>query len=571
MARTTSLIASIALTLLATACGADDGSKDAAKPLDRPTSSRCINNDIKTTQVNTGSVDGDLLALSAEWFSCANAAVVVTDAEATSAAAELATALRAPIYLPNDGVDAELTRLDPAAIYMVTADPPEGASPSPSPDPTGDPEPVPDPSPGPDLDEPEDASADEPDSKVRTITASDAARRAKQLNDATGEAAPVAFIDPAGDPAEIISAGVQHDGNASVVWLVDAADAAKLAPIQAMAATAGAAVVPVDGADLLAYPEAGDAIRAYDGAPVRLIGNIPPDSGWEVNLLVSGNELPGGGYLLFAGEMPRRFIAYYGHPDASGMGALGHQDSPQATYKAMQPLLEQYDTGDAIVVPTFNPIATIAHNGGSTGRPDDLFESDSAYYVNYSTMHPPSRFAEYVEYAEEIDGYVTLDFQPGRNDFLYQVRQYEELLRHPNVGVALDPEWRLGPDEKHLEQIGGVSAAELNDVINYLADFVRDQGLPQKLVLLHQFRVGMITERDTLVDRDEIALVIQMDGEGQGGLSVKDDTWRAITAGTEDAHWWWGWKNFFERDNPGPNSPADTLSKDPEPVYISYQ
>jgi hypothetical protein len=186
-------------------------------------------------------------------------------------------------------------------------------------------------------------------------------------------------------------------------------------------------------------------------------------------------------------------------------------------------------------------------------------------------MHPPSRFTEYVEYAAQIDGYVTLDFQPGRNDFLYQVRQYEELLRRPNVGIALDPEWRLGPDEEHLQQIGSVSAAELNEVINYVADLVRDEGLPQKLVLLHQFRTSMITERDTLADREEVGLVIQMDGEGQGGLSVKDDTWRAITAGTENAHWRWGWKNFLERDTPRPNTPAETLSKEPQPVYVSYQ
>lgn len=581
MARTQLLIASVALALAGSACSVvegDDTPQQAPTPTptsERQTSSDCINDDVRTTPVNTGSAGGDLLALSEELFSCAAAAVVVTDPAATTSAAELATAMRAPILLPHDGLDAELARLDPATVYTVTADQPPGSTAEPdgtaepTPGETTEAEAVPAPAPGPTLDDPEGGGTPEADSSVQNITASEAAERAAEL--ATGSDERPAFVDPASEPAQIVGDGVPHEGEAAAVWLVDASDPEVLAPVQALAATAGTAVVPVDGADLLAHPEPGEAIRSHGDAPVRLIGDIPADSDWEMNLLASGNDLPGGGYLMFDGETPLRLIAYYGHPDASGMGALGQQDGPEETFEAMQPLLEEYDTGDAIVVPTFNPIATVAHNGGSTGRPDDPFASGGAQYVDYSSMHPPDRFTEYVEYADQIDGYVTLDFQPGRNDFLYQVRQYEELLLNPNVGVALDPEWRLGPGEEHLEQIGSVPAAELNEVINYLADLVRDNGLPQKLVLLHQFRMSMIENRDALVDREEIALVIQMDGEGQGGLSVKDNTWRAITAGTEDAHWHWGWKNFFERDNPAPNTPADTLSKRPQPVYVSYQ
>ena len=40
--------------------------------------------------------------------------------------------------------------------------------------------------------------------------------------------------------------------------------------------------------------------------------------------------------------------------------------------------------------------------------------------------------------------YVVLDLQPGRTDFLTQAKRYEPLLALPHVGLALDPEWRLG-------------------------------------------------------------------------------------------------------------------------------
>jgi hypothetical protein len=36
-----------------------------------------------------------------------------------------------------------------------------------------------------------------------------------------------------------------------------------------------------------------------------------------------------------------------------------------------------------------------------------------------------------------------LDIQPGRGDFLTEVRRYERFLREPDVGLALDAEWSM--------------------------------------------------------------------------------------------------------------------------------
>ncbi|MDH3190573.1 MAG: hypothetical protein OEM39_08080, partial [Acidimicrobiia bacterium] len=145
---------------------------------------------------------------------------------------------------------------------------------------------------------------------------------------------------------------------------------------------------------------------------------------------------------------------------------------------------------------------------------------------------------------------------------------YEELLLLPFVGLALDPEWRLKPDEVHLQQIGRVDAAEVNQVVDWLADLVHDNGLPQKMLIVHQFREFMIQDRSTLKERPELQMVIQMDG--QGPIDTKDTTWAVLTSGTEENHWKWGWKNFFDEDSPTP-SPEHTLGKVPTPVFVSYQ
>jgi hypothetical protein len=176
----------------------------------------------------------------------------------------------------------------------------------------------------------------------------------------------------------------------------------------------------------------------------------------------------------------------------------------------------------------------------------------------------------WIEVAQDNGIYVILDLQPGRTDFLTQAKRYEEFLRLPHVGLALDSEWRLEPDQVHLRQIGSVDAAEINTVVDWLADLVRGQNLPQKYLLLHQFRLDMITNRDQVRTPPELSVVIQMDG--QGPLPTKYDTWNALTAGTDGAGFSWGWKNFYDEDTPRGGATADeVLDLDPVPGYVSFQ
>ena len=50
--------------------------------------------------------------------------------------------------------------------------------------------------------------------------------------------------------------------------------------------------------------------------------------------------------------------------------------------------------------------------------------------------------------------------------------------RCPYVGLALDPEWRLAPDQVHLRQIGSVGVDEVNGVVAWLADFTAQRAPP---------------------------------------------------------------------------------------------
>lgn len=264
-------------------------------------------------------------------------------------------------------------------------------------------------------------------------------------------------------------------------------------------------------------------------------------------------ELPGGGHTLFPG---RTMVALYGHPGAPALGVLGEQGVDASVQRARDLAGRYAPLAGEPVVPAFEIIATVA--SAAPGADGD-----------YSNESAPEELVPWVDAAAAAGMYVVLDLQPGRSDFLTQARRYTDLLRRPNVGLALDPEWRLRAGQKHRVQVGSVDATEVNAVATWLADLTREARLPQKLLMLHQFQAQMIRNREQLVtDRDELSVVLHADGFGT--RAEKMETWnrlhQAVPAGVT-----WGWKNFYDEDRPM-FDPADTLAVGPvRPVFVSYQ
>jgi hypothetical protein len=211
---------------------------------------------------------------------------------------------------------------------------------------------------------------------------------------------------------------------------------------------------------------------------------------------------------------------------------------------------------DTPVVPAFEIIATVA---SSSPGPDG----------NYSAEAAPDDLRPWVEAAGKAGVYVVLDLQPGRTDFVTQAERYRSLLELPHVGLALDPEWRLGPTQVHLSQIGSVQIDEVNRVVAWLADLTRAKALPQKLLVLHQFKLAMLPGRERLdTSRDELAVMVHADGQGSQG--DKQATWQALHQNAP-AGIWWGWKNFYDEDAPM-LTPEQTIAQvHPTPALISYQ
>lgn len=330
---------------------------------------------------------------------------------------------------------------------------------------------------------------------------------------------------------------------------------AALGRARTLAQNAGAWVQKVAGDDPRADPAAIEGIA--DHPPLRVIA-VGPDFGpvdrlvRRVSVAATGVQLPGGGQVMFPG---RTFVALYGYPGSTSLGALGQQDLPASIARAEKLASEYRSLLPGAVVPTFEIIATVATaSAGSDGM--------------YSAQSTVGRLKPWVEAATEAGMYVLLDLQPGRASLLRQANAYIDLLRLPNVGLALDPEWKLAPGQRPLQQIGGVDAAEVNSVIDWLGRLTSGHRLPQKLLVLHQFQLSMLRDsHDIVTDNDNVAVLIHMDG--QGSAAGKRATWNAVTKAAPEGVTF-GWKNFLAIDKPV-FTPAETVAQQPVPVMISYQ
>ncbi len=327
------------------------------------------------------------------------------------------------------------------------------------------------------------------------------------------------------------------------------------AAASATARVAGARVITLPGYDPGADPA---AIRQLAAArPLRVVG-IGAGFGSarllaaRVAVAETGVQLPGGGQVLFP---MRRIVALYGTPGTPALGALGQQGLTASIARAKKVAAQYSSLTRVPVVPAFEIIATVAQ--ASPGK-NGLY----SYETSVRRLRP------WVRAATRAGMYVTLDLQPGRASLLTQARRYKTLLRLPNVGLALDPEWKLGPGQLPLHQIGSVGIAQVNSVVTWLARLTARYRLPQKLLELHEFRLTMITGIQRMDTRhSDLAIVINMDG--QGAPLTKDQTWHSVVANAPP-HVFFGWKDFYVKDTPMMD-PRETIHRRPRPVLISYQ
>jgi hypothetical protein len=263
-------------------------------------------------------------------------------------------------------------------------------------------------------------------------------------------------------------------------------------------------------------------------------------------------KLPRGGRTL----LPRyRLVGYVGAPTSPALGRLG-VGPLDARAREIERKLRSYAKGRQIM-PVLELVATLVHpRPGRDGR--------------YRERTTDAVIGRYLAAARRVDGLLLLNIQPGRADFLPEVKAYERWLRQPDVGLALDPEWAVGPGQVPGRVFGSTTGQELDEVARYVSRLVQRYDLPEKALVFHQLHASIVRDPAALRPHKGVALIKSVDGIGD--RAEKEATWRKLVRGLP-RHIHAGFKLFFEEDREHGRlmTPAQVLALRPTPVYVMYE
>jgi hypothetical protein len=302
----------------------------------------------------------------------------------------------------------------------------------------------------------------------------------------------------------------------------------------------GPAPVPeLTGASPVAEEPAAEPVEPA----VPAVPAVPAEPGAQVA------TLPGGRTRVFEGN--RFLVAHYGTAGTGALGVLGERPPEQAEAAVRRAAFPFWEEGQPIQ-PVYELIVTVAD---AQPGPDGDYSHDIAR----------ADVARYLRAAREHGVLLLLDLQPGRSDFLTVAKRWEWALRDPYVGLALDPEWRMGRREVPGRTIGHVRAAEVNRTSAWLADLVARERLPEKLFVLHQFRTDMLPDLDRVVGRPGLASVQHVDGFGTRGQKLA--TYHAVA---RPQQFTMGFKLFYDEDVRR-MGPAAVHAIRPRVRFVSFQ
>jgi hypothetical protein len=116
------------------------------------------------------------------------------------------------------------------------------------------------------------------------------------------------------------------------------------------------------------------------------------------------------------------------------------------------------------------------------------------------------------------------------------------------------------------EVLGTMDAKEVTYAQETLANFCQERGLPPKILVVHQFNLYSISNREKIKPVEGVQFVLEVDGWGPPDM--KHETYQVIVG--EDPVEYHGFKLWYQQDEPL-MSEAEVLALSPSPDLIIYQ
>lgn len=290
--------------------------------------------------------------------------------------------------------------------------------------------------------------------------------------------------------------------------------------------------------------------QLFDRIQLHLVHGEPNER-WPVD-----TEYPLPGALLPF----HRIVAYYGNLYSKGMGILGALPADKMLER-LKGEVKKWSEADTVskAIPALHYIAVTAQRDPGAGN-------------KYRLRMPYHQIDKILELAEQIDAVVFLDVQVGHSTLESELPYLEKYLSLPQVHLGIDPEYSMKNGRVPGTSIGTFDATDINFASKFLAELVRKHRLPPKVLVVHRFTQGMVTNSKKIETRPEVQIVIHMDGFGFP--AKKENSYRLAV--TNEPVQFAGFKLFYKNDTADPRwpnlmTPEEILKLYPKPVYIQYQ
>ena len=256
----------------------------------------------------------------------------------------------------------------------------------------------------------------------------------------------------------------------------------------------------------------------------------------------------------------KRIVVYYGNLHSKKMGALGEY-APQEMWQRLEKEVKHWEKADPTtpVQVGLHYIAAVA--SGTPGK--------DGKYINRMGNKQIDSVLKIAKMRPNT--IVFLDLQVALSNIKTELPYIEAYLKLPYVHLGIDPEFSMKDGSVPGKKIGTYDAADINYVSGYLANMVKENNLPPKVLVVHRFTRKMVTNSAQIKLRPEVQVVMDMDGWGEPDLKM--GTYRHFIF--SEPVQFTGFKLFYKNDlKKAPNrmmTPEELLKLKPAPIYIQYQ
>jgi hypothetical protein len=255
--------------------------------------------------------------------------------------------------------------------------------------------------------------------------------------------------------------------------------------------------------------------------------------------------------------LPRkRIVAFYGNPLSRRMGILGEFD-PDVMLRKLDDEAAAWSRADPStpVQPALHLIVLVANaSPGPSGK--------------YRTRHDSAMIEKVYGWARSRNALLFVDLQVGQSTLQQELPWIEKFLVRPDVHLGIDPEFSMKGGGIPGQRVGTYDAADINYATRFLAGLVDKYRLPPKILVVHRYTPGGVTNYRKIALDPRVQIVVEMDGFGAPWVK-RDTYWRDIK---REPVQFTGWKQFTKLKNDRPPTPReDILRLWPVPLYIQYQ